>query len=63
MDITIADAVAILSDSVEGSTIHDEKHRAALRMGIEALKLVRDQRGHRWVDAPKPLPGEKKEGQ
>lgn len=30
----------------------------AIELGIEALKLVKAQRGHRWVDAPKPLPGE-----
>jgi len=55
-------AIKILSDEPETIDYeNDPEALAALKLGIEALKLVKDQCGHRWTDAPQPLPGETEE--
>jgi hypothetical protein len=58
-EMTIDEAIKWQKQVIEGvppsnrTIIHE-----AMQLGIEALRLVKAQRGHRWVDAPKPLPGE-----
>jgi len=41
MEITISEAISLLSASAEGSTTHDEKFKAALKLGAEGLKRLR----------------------
>jgi len=61
MEITISEAIGLLSASAEGSTTHDEKFKASLKLGAEGLKLIRRERElhPRWVKLV--LPGEAQE--
>ena len=60
--MTIDQAIEILSNSANsGMTTFNQDYKDAQRLGVEALKVVREMRGFAEGWRPTKLPGETKE--
>ncbi|MBA7700056.1 hypothetical protein ES703_108762 [subsurface metagenome] len=60
--MTLEKATEILADSAyNGSTTFNSNFRDALKLGIEALKRLQENRHYAPPQIPRPLPGETEE--